>query len=88
MWMTHVALVFAMIIIYSLSGKTSYRQISWSLEAAILDVIMIHRAEIRQASRQRCWRGANPIAEQLEKSKPESRGFESSRDLAVRRISA
>ena len=27
--------------LYSLSGKTSYRQISWSLETARLDVIMI-----------------------------------------------
>ena len=27
--------------LYSLSGKTSYRQISWSLEATRLDVIMI-----------------------------------------------
>ena len=27
--------------LYSLSGKTSYRQISWSLEAASLCVIMI-----------------------------------------------
>ena len=27
--------------LYSLSGKTSYRQISWSLEAAILGVIII-----------------------------------------------
>ena len=27
--------------LYSLSGKTSYRQILWSLEAAVLDVIMI-----------------------------------------------
>ena len=27
--------------LYSLSGKTSYRQISWSLEAAKLDVAMV-----------------------------------------------
>ena len=27
--------------LYSLSGKTSYRQISWSLEAARLDVTMV-----------------------------------------------
>ena len=27
--------------VYSLSGKTSYRQISWSLEATRLAVIMI-----------------------------------------------
>ena len=28
-------------LLYSLSGKTSYRQISWSLEAAGLDVAMV-----------------------------------------------
>ena len=27
--------------LYSLSGKTSYRQISWSLEAARLDVALV-----------------------------------------------
>ena len=27
--------------LYSLSGKTSYRQISWSLKAARLDVAMV-----------------------------------------------
>ena len=27
--------------LYSLSGKTSYRKISWSLEAARLDVAMV-----------------------------------------------
>ena len=27
--------------LYSLSGKTSYRQISWTLEAARLDVVMV-----------------------------------------------
>ena len=27
--------------LYSLSGKTSYRQISWSLEATRLDVAMV-----------------------------------------------
>ena len=66
---------------YSLSGKTSYRQISWSLEAARLGVMII-------APRQRCCRGACQISERLEKSKPESRDFETSRDLAVRRLTA
>ena len=94
--------------LYSLSGKTSYRQISWSLEAARLSVIVIvshwnltgisaallprclsnFRAEIWLASRQRCCRGACQISEQLKKSKPESRDFETSRDLAVRRLTA
>ena len=40
--------------LYSLSGKSAhYPQISWSLEAARLDVIWSHRPEIWQASRQR-----------------------------------
>ena len=34
-------LAFILLGLYSLSGKTSYRQISWSLEAARLDVAMV-----------------------------------------------
>ena len=37
---------------------------------------------------QRCCRGACQISERLEKAKPESRGFKTSRDLAERRPSA
>ena len=76
--------------LYSLSGKTSYRQISWSLEATRLDVIMIislwNLTGISTAL-QRC-RDACQISEWLGKSKPESHGVETSRDLAVRRPSA
>ena len=68
--------------LYSLSGKTSYRhgktsyrQISWSLEAAWLDVAMVVAALPRYLPN-------------LEKFKPESRGFETSRDLAVKRLTA
>ena len=65
--------------IYSLSDKTSYRQISWSLEAARLDVAMVVSL----------WNLAGTsAAERLEKFKPESRSFETSRDLAVRRLTA
>ena len=74
--------------LYSLNGKTSYRQISWSLEAARLDVARSYRSEIWQAPRQQCCRGTCQISERLEKFKPESRGFETSRDLAVRRLTA
>ena len=42
----------------------------------------IYRSEILHATRQRC-----QIGERMEKSKPESRGFETSRDLAIRRPS-
>ena len=44
-----------------------------------------YRFEIWQASRQRCCWGACQISERMKKFKPESRGFESSRELAVRR---
>ena len=46
-----------------------------------------YRSEIWQASRQRYCRCACQISERLKKSKPESRGFATSRDLAVRRSS-
>ena len=47
-------------------------------------------SEIWQSSRQRCCQCAYrcQISERLEKPKPKSRGFETSRDLAVRRPSA
>ena len=41
-----------------------------------------------QESPQRCYRSACQISERLEKSKPESRGFETSRYLRIRRPSA
>ena len=65
--------------LYSLSGKTSYRQISCSLEAARLDVAMV--VSLRNLT-------GTSTAERLEKFRPKSRGFETSRDLAVRRLTA
>ena len=47
-----------------------------------------YRSEIRQAPRQQRCRGTCQISERLEKFKSESRGFETSRDLAVRRLTA
>ena len=69
--------------LYSLSGKTSYQQISSSLEAARLDAITMYRSQIWQASRQRCCRGACQILERMQKPKRKARGFEASRDLAL-----
>ena len=63
------------LVLYSLSGKTSYRQISWSLEAARLDVAMVVSL----------W---NLTGTSAALSKTESRGFETSRDLAVRPLTA
>ena len=72
--------------ICSLSRKTSYRHIPWSLEAAWLDIISwSYRSKIWAASRQLCCRDACQLSERLDKSKLESRGFENSQDLAVRR---
>ena len=61
-------------------GNMSYRQISWSLEAAKLDVILIVSL----------WNltGISAALERLKKSKPEFRGFETSWDLEVRRLTA
>ena len=42
--------------LYSLSGKTSYRQISWSLEAARLDVAMVVSLWKFQSD----WKSLNP----------------------------
>ena len=69
--------------LYSLSGKTSYRQISWSLEAARLGVIM-------NVSLWNLTAVEVPIKIETDwkKIKPESRAFYTSRDLAVRRPSA
>ena len=55
--------------LYSLNGKTSYREISRSLEATRLDLILtISLWNLIGIS-------AAQISEQLEKAKPESRGF-------------
>ena len=62
--------------LYSLSGKTYYLQIAWSFEAARLGVIMIVLL----------WNVAGISAALLNKYKPESRGIETSWDLAVRRL--
>ena len=68
--------------LYSLSGKTAYRQILWSFEATRLDIAMVVSL----------WNltgiSAAVLSERSEKFKPESRGFETSRDLAVRRLTA
>ena len=66
--------------LYSLSGKTSYRKILWSMEAARLDVIVIFIAL-------KFYRHLGSVNFQSN-SKSESRGFEISRNVAVRRFTA
>ena len=68
--------------LYSLSGKTSYHQTSWSLEGARLDVIMIVSFWKLTGISKHGFRCACQISGRLKKSKPESRSFETSRDLA------
>ena len=74
--------------LYSLSGRIPYNQISWSLGDARLDIINIVSLKIWQTFRQRCCWCVNQISERWNGFKPESRGFETSRDLVVRRPSA
>ena len=59
--------------------------LSQDLETTRLDVIMTVSLWNLQASRQRFYLVACHISKRLEKSKPESRGFETSQDLVVRR---
>ena len=54
---------------YSVSGKTPYRQFSWSLEAARLDATMVISLWNLTAYRQRSSWGACQISQRLEKSK-------------------
>ena len=53
-----------------------------------VELVRERSRSISQAFRQLCCRGACQILERLGKSKLESRGFETSRHLAVRRPSA
>ena len=66
--------------LYLLSGKTSYRRISSRSRA--IRVNFFNRSEIWQASRQQRRR----IAELCDDDNIESRVFETSRGLAVRRL--
>ena len=72
--------------LYSLSGWTSYRKISWSLKPRNLDLVFSNHSEIWRAIRQlpRCLPNFRAIRSLI----IPSRGFETSRDLAVRRPSA
>ena len=65
--------------LYSISGKASYRQISWSLETARLNVIIIISLLNLTGLQQRC-----QVSERLWRFKPETLSF----DLALRRLIA
>ena len=74
--------------LYSLNGKTSYHQVSWSLEARRFCVIIIvslwNLTGISAPLLPKCI--SNFRATKM--YKPESRGFETSRDFVIRRESA
>ena len=74
--------------VYSLSGRTSYRKISWSLEAARFSLDFSNRSWIWQTPGQQRCRDACQISERRDRYNIQSRGFETSQDLAVRRPSA
>ena len=74
--------------LYSLSGQTSYRKISWRLDARKLVVIMVvSRWKLTGNSAGLLLR-CLPIPKRLDKSNHDSRGFETLRYIAVRRPSA
>ena len=66
--------------LHSRSGKTSYRQISWSIEVARLDVLIIVQLWNLTGNSAASLRNACQILDRLEKFEPE--------DLAVRRSPA
>ena len=73
---------------YSLSGKTSYCQISWSLGAAGLDIMLIVSLSNLTVTLVALLAKCLSNSERMAKSKPESRGFETSRNLVVIRLAA
>ena len=74
--------------LYSLSGKDVVPSNPVKSRSREMGLYWSYSFEIWQATRQPCCRGACQISERLEKFKPESRGFETLRDLTVRRLSA
>ena len=68
----------------SLNGKTSYRKISWSLEAARFEFKLFQSLwNLAGTSAAAC-----QISERYDHWNIQSLGFETSRDLAVRRLTA
>ena len=70
----------------SISDKTSYCKISRSLEAVRFVRELSDRSEIWQAPRQHCCRCACQISKWCDHLNYQCRGFETSRDLTVRRL--
>ena len=65
--------------LYSLSGRTPYCKISWSIEAVRFGLDFSNHSEIWQAPRQQRCRVACQISERYEHYNTQSRGLETSR---------
>ena len=76
--------------IYSLVRRTTYHQTVWSLEPTSLGCYNYHISLKfdRHLGISRCCWGAGQISEWSEKCKPESRDFETSRELELKRLCA
>ena len=66
----------------SISDKTSYHKISWSLKSRRYRITL----KFLQAFRELCYRGAYQISERSYHSKYKSRGIDTSRDLTIRHL--
>ena len=74
--------------IYSLSGWTSHRKIYLRVEAASFGFRLFQPPWNLQAPRQQCCRDACQIIERYYHHNIQSRGFEISQSLAIRRLTA
>ena len=74
--------------LHSLNGWTSYHKILQSLEAARFSSDFSNRSEIWKAHRQHCCRDTCKVLEWYDHYNTQSRYFETSRNLAVRRLTA
>ena len=70
----------------SISDKTSYCKISRSLETEKFISELSDRSEIWQAHRQHCYRCACEISKRCDNLGYQCHGFETSRDLTIRRL--
>ena len=69
-----------------ISDTTSYHEMLWVLKPRDLNLELPDRSEIWQAHRQKCCLCACQISKRWDDLKGESRGFETSRDLMIRRL--
>ena len=74
--------------LYSISGRTSCHKISRNLEAGDSCFDLSNCSEIWQAPRQQRCRDVCQISERYDNYNIQSHGFETSRDLAVKRLTA